>query len=225
MPLQPPHRWDLSPSEAVAVQEELRALVVREDRFDEIRTVAGLDVAFEEDVARAAVAVLGFPDLERIEEATAERPATFPYLPGLFSFREAPALLNALAKLRRPPDLLLCDGQGYAHPRRFGLACHVGALTGLPSVGVAKTRLLGEHEEVPPERGSWRPLLDAGEIVGAAVRTRTGVRPVYVSIGHRVSLETAIDFVLRMSPRYRLPEPLRRAHHRTVAGPTPPRSA
>lgn len=219
MDVRPLHRWKLSPCEAVALQEELRGRVVREDRLGAVRTVLGLDVHFgpREETARAAVALLSFPALDLLAEARAERPVDFPYVPGLFSFREIPPLLDALAKLRRPPDLLLCDGQGYAHPRRFGLACHLGVLLDLPSIGVAKTVLLGEHDTLPPERGSWRPLVHDGEVVGAALRTRTGVRPVYVSVGHRVSLETAVEMTLRAAPRYRLPEPLRRAHELAAA--------
>lgn len=220
----PLHRWDLSPAEARDLQEELRGRVIREDRCDEIHRVAGLDVSFDEEkrLARAAVAVLELPDLTVLEQTAAEGPITFPYIPGLFSFREIPPLLAALDKLQTRPDLLLCDGQGWAHPRRFGLACHLGVLLDLPSIGAAKTLLLGRHEPLPPERGSWMPLIDQDEIVGAAVRTQTGVRPVYVSVGHRVSLETAVELVLEMAPRYRLPEPSRRAHGGTLTPPTPP---
>jgi deoxyribonuclease V len=214
----PFHSWDLSPDDAVAVQEDLRRLVILEDLFDEIRTAAGVDVHYDEAAgkARAAVAVLGFPGLDLLETATAEQPTSFIYRPGLLSFREVPPVLAALGRLRSLPDLLFCDGQGYAHPRRFGLACHLGVLTGLPSIGVAKTLLVGDPGPIPPERGAWRPLTDGGEVVGAAVRTRTGVQPLYVSPGHRVSLETAIDLVLRASPRFRQPEPIRAAHHLTV---------
>jgi deoxyribonuclease V len=127
----------------------------------------------------------------------------------LLSFREIPVLLDALAELASPPDLLLCDGQGLAHPRRFGLACHLGVLTGLPAIGVAKSRLLGSHEEVPDRRGAWVPLVDKGETVGAVLRTRQGVRPVYVSIGHRVTLESAIRFTMACLTRFRLPETTR----------------
>lgn len=208
------HRWDLSPGEALDVQEKLRERVVLEDRLGAVRTLAGLDVHADprQETARAAAALLSFPALEPLEEVTAERPVAFPYIPGLFSFREIPPLLDALAKLRQSADLFLCDGQGYAHPRRFGLACHLGVLLDLPAIGIAKTILVGRHDPLPAERGAWRPLVDAGEVVGAALRTHAGVRPVYVSVGHRVSLETAIGIVLQAAPRYRLPEPLRRAH-------------
>jgi deoxyribonuclease V len=139
-------------------------------------------------------------------------PTRFPYVPGYLSFREVPAILGALASLDSPPDLILCDGQGLAHPRRFGLACHLGVLTGLPTIGVAKSRLIGTHVEVPQHKGAWVPLLDDDEIIGAVLRTRDGVQPLYVSVGHRVDLSTAIDFVLRCTTRYRLPETTRWAH-------------
>jgi deoxyribonuclease V len=182
--------------------------------------VAGIDVGFEEagSVTRAAVAVLAFPTLRPLESALARLPTAFPYVPGLLSFREIPAVLEALHQLSAPPDLLLCDGQGYAHPRRFGLACHLGVLTGLPSIGVAKSRLLGTHGPLPAHKGAWVPLLDGEETVGAVLRTRTGVAPLYVSIGHRVTLPTAIHWVLACTTRYRLPETTRQAH-RLASGP------
>jgi deoxyribonuclease V len=140
------------------------------------------------------------------------RKTRFPYVPGYLSFREAPAALAAMRRLRRDPDLIVCDGQGFAHPRRFGLACHLGLLANLPSIGVAKSRLIGEHAVLGSQRGEWVPLVDDGERIGVVLRTRTGVRPVYVSVGHRISLETAIDYVLRCTTRYRLPETTRQAH-------------
>jgi len=147
-----------------------------------------------------------------LERAGAERPTTFPYVPGLLSFREAPVLLDAFAKLRRRPELVLVDGQGYAHPRRFGLACHVGLALAVPTVGCAKSRLCGEYEEPPREAGTWSPLRDGSELIGAVVRTRTGVKPLFVSVGHLISLRSAIHAVLACCRRYRLPEPLRAAH-------------
>jgi len=206
--------WPRDPREAIALQQRLRERVVREDQLGPVRSVAGLDVGFEQDdtVVRAAVAVLSFPELRMADQAVARRPVTFPYIPGLLSFRETPALLDALDKLGVRPDLLLCDGQGLAHPRRFGLACHLGVLTGIPSIGVAKSLLVGGHAPLPQARGSWRPLVHKGEVVGAALRTRAGVAPVYVSIGHKLSLATAIDYVLACAPKYRLPETTRAAH-------------
>ncbi len=201
-------------SEARAIQETLRSRVIECDRLRRVRRVAGVDASYDRTrgVTRAAVAVLGLPDLDPIEEHTARRKTRFPYLPGYLSFRETPALLAALARLLAQPDLILCDGQGLAHPRRFGLACHLGVLLEVPTIGVAKSRLIGTHEPVPEERGKWVPLYDDADVIGAVVRTRAGVRPLYVSIGHRVSLKTAIELVLRCTTRYRLPEPCRRAH-------------
>ena len=206
--------WPTDVAAARAVQERLRERVIRRDALGPVRRVAGVDVGFEQggNITRAAVAVLDFPSLEPRDQAIARRPTRFPYVPGYLSFRELPAVLDALDRLDTPPDLLLCDGQGLAHPRRFGIACHLGVLTDLPSIGVAKSRLTGTHAEPPPEKGAWVPLLDGDEIIGAVLRTRAGVKPVYVSIGHRVSLETAIDYVLRCTTRYRLPETTRRAH-------------
>jgi deoxyribonuclease V len=210
----PPADWCLTPKEAAALQSDLSPLVVREDCLGAVRRVAGIDVSFEDSgrVARAAVAVLSFPDLALVEQAIARLETSFPYVPGLLSFREAPVVLAALAQLSAPPDLFLYDGQGIAHPRRFGIASHLGLLTGIPSIGVAKTRLIGEHGEIPPERGTWTPLTDKGETIGAVLRTRRGVKPLFVSIGHGVSLPSAIDWVMACTPRYRLPETTRWAH-------------
>lgn len=208
-------RWTVTPSEAIALQRELSERVERADRIGRVRRVCGIDVGFEDNgrITRAAVAVLAFPSLEPLEDAVARRPTSFPYVPGLLSFREIPAALEALAQLKTRPDLLLCDGQGIAHPRRCGLASHLGLATGLPSIGVAKTRLIGEHRAPALRRGAWTPLVDGGETIGAVLRTRAGVKPLYVSIGHRVSLRTAIGYVLACCTRYRLPETTRRAHH------------
>lgn len=205
------HPWEVPPAEARRIQERLRSLVEREDRLPAVTRVAGADVGFDKarGLTRAAVAVLELASLSLVDRALVSVPTRFPYVPGLLSFREAPAIIAALEKLDRLPDLLLCDGQGVAHPRRFGLACHVGVLTDLPSVGVAKTRLVGCHGAVPAERGAWTPLRLDGESVGAVLRTRTGVKPVFVSAGHRVSLATAIDYVMRCTTRYRLPETTR----------------
>jgi len=205
------HPWDVTPAEAREIQHRLRGCVSIEDDLVEVRRVAGTDVAFEDHgrVTRGAVAVLSYPELAVIEHTIARLPTRFPYVPGLLSFREIPVLLAALERLGQPPDLVLCDGQGIAHPRRFGLACHLGVLTGLPTIGVAKSRLVGSHGTVPVSKGRWVPLEDGGEIIGAVVRTRRGVRPVYVSPGHRVSLETAIKYTLGCVTRYRLPETTR----------------
>jgi deoxyribonuclease V len=207
-------RWPQTPARAIALQRELAGRVRQAGDVGTVRRVAGVDVGFPggAQIARAAVAVLSFPDLQPVEQALAELPVEFPYIPGLLSFRELPAVLVALARLTEPPDLLLVDGQGLAHPRRFGIACHLGVLTGLPSIGVAKTRLVGVHEPVPDRRGAWVPLRDQGEVVGAVLRSRAGVRPIYVSVGHRVSLDNAVGLVMACTTRYRLPQTTRAAH-------------
>ncbi len=214
------HRWDITPKEAVALQRRLCALVERADRLGPVVRVAGVDVGFEANntITRAAVVVLRFPELTLEHHAIARLPTTFPYVPGLLSFREIPAVLAALAQLPQLPDLLLCDGQGIAHPRRFGIASHLGVLTDLPTIGVAKSRLVGEHDPLPLEKGSWVPLRDHDEEIGAVLRSRSGVSPLYVSSGHRVSLATAIRYVLACTTRYRLPETTRWAH-RLASGP------
>lgn len=217
------HSWNLTPRAAIAVQQRLRSRVVRRGHPREIRTVAGTDVGFERGgaIARAAIAVLSFPGLELVDYAVARRPARFPYVPGLLSFREMPALLAALARLRVRPDLMLCDGQGLAHPRRFGLACHLGVMCGIPSIGVAKSRLIGKHREPGKRRGAWVQLRDRGETIGAVVRSRAGIRPLFVSIGHRLSLPEAVRYVMACTTRYRLPETTRWAH-RLASGGEPP---
>jgi deoxyribonuclease V len=209
------HAWDVSPDQAIAIQERLRQEVILQDQLGTLRLVAGVDAGFEDggSVTRAAVVVLSFPNLEIVETALVRRPTSFPYVPGLLAFREAPAILEALGGLKAAPDLLMCDGQGIAQPRRLGIASHLGVLTGLPSIGVAKSILVGRRDSLDEQPGAWQPLVTKGEVVGAALRTRQGVKPVYVSVGHRLSLETAIELVLRCTIKYRLPEPTRRAHH------------
>jgi deoxyribonuclease V len=205
--------WAKTPEEAKAVQLELRSQVIREDRFDRINYVAGVDVGFEDNytITQAAVAILTFPDLQLVEVAIAKIPTTFPYIPGFLSFREIPAILKALEKTKITPDMILCDGQGLAHPRRFGLACHLGVILDAVTIGVAKSLFVGTHEELPPLKGSWKPLIHKEEMVGAVVRSRTNVNPLYVSIGHRISLNSAIDYTLKCTTKYRLPETTRLA--------------
>lgn len=213
-PLRAPHRWDLDPSAAIELQRELAQRVIRTDDYGPVRRVAGIDVGFEDNnrTTRAAVAVLSYPDLTLVEQAIARRPTEFPYIPGLLSFREIPAVLDALNRLPQLPDLLLCDGQGLAHPRRLGIASHLGVITDLPSIGVAKTRLSGRHGPVPEQKGEWTPLLDGEEIIGAVLRTRVGVKPLYISLGHRIGLDSAVAFVMGCVTRYKLPETTRWAH-------------
>lgn len=214
----PDLNWNLTPEAALAEQRALAARVRAESDFGAVHFVAGVDVGFENEntVARAAIAVLTFPQLELVETALARRAVTFPYIPGLLAYREVPVILDAFEKLQHAPELLIVDGQGRAHPRRFGIACHLGVLLNLPGIGCAKSILVG-RAEIPENRvGAWTPLLDQNEIVGAALRTKLNtkrvVNPVYVSIGHRVDLETAVDFVLQCCRGYRLPEPTRYAH-------------
>lgn len=208
------HPWDLAPREAMALQSRLATEIDCRDDFGPVTRVAGVDVGFEDNgaVTRAAVAVLAYPSLQLVTSAIARLPTRFPYVPGLLSFREVPAVLAAMEQLDVAPDLLLCDGQGIAHPRRLGIASHLGLLLGIPSIGVAKTRLIGQHGEVPNERGAWVPLRDGGETIGAVLRTRQGVKPLYVSPGHRIGLESAIAWVMACLTRYRLPETTRWAH-------------
>jgi len=208
------HPWKVTVAEARGVQDRIRCLVETVDRLDEIGIVAGVDVGFEKAgaVTRAAVALLHFPSLEPAGNAIARTATTFPYIPGLLSFREIPAILKAMEQLEAKPDLLLCDGQGIAHPRRCGLASHLGVLLDIPSIGVAKTRLTGTHGTLPEPKGSRIPLMDGDEQIGSVLRTRTGVKPLYISPGHRISIDTADELVLRCTTRYRLPETTRQAH-------------
>ena len=207
----PLSQWPTTTKEAIAIQEALRSQVILADHLGPVETVAGVDAGFEDEgqTTRAAIAVLSFPDLDLIEHTIARQPTTFPYVPGFLSFRELPAVLKALEQLTIKPDVLLCDGQGIAHPRRFGIAAHLGVLVDIPSIGVAKSRYIGTHDELPPEKGSWVPLIDKDETIGAVLRSRTNTNPLYISPGHRITLSTAIDYVLRCTPKYRLPETTR----------------
>ena len=215
----PLHRWSTVPREAIAIQKRL-APAIRGTRLRRnVRRVAGVDAAFSRDGAYciAGVVLWDVKRREVIEQHTARRELTFPYVPGLLSFREAPALLRALRSLRETPEVILCDGHGIAHPRRFGIACHLGLFVDLPSVGCAKSRLVGEHDEPGEFRGCRAPLTHRGETLGAVLRTRDHVRPVYVSIGHRVDLDGAERLVLECATGYRLPEPTRLADRLVAA--------
>ncbi|MEZ5505768.1 MAG: deoxyribonuclease V [Gammaproteobacteria bacterium] len=210
----PRHQWQLTPAEARALQADWAQRVVLRDEVGEVNRIGGVDVGFEQGggITRAALVVLSWPDLQVMERQLARVPTTFPYVPGLLSFREMPAILAAWEQLQCKPDLLLCDGQGTAHPRRLGIACHLGVWLDLPTIGVAKKRLVGRHEDVGNDKGSAVPLLDKGECIGTVVRSRTGVNPLYVSAGHRISQATAVEWVMACLTRYRLPEPTRQAH-------------
>lgn len=210
------HAWNVSSSEARRIQHELRTRLLVQPLARRPEVIAGVDVGVKTGQARAAVVLFSYPDLVPLQAVTAEMPVSFPYVPGLLAFREGPAVLAALEKLADRPDVLMFDAQGVAHPRRMGLATHLGVLLDMPAVGCAKSRLCGVLVEPGEKKGSWAPLMDGDELIGAVVRTRSGVRPVFVSIGHRVDLETAISLVLGCATRYRLPEPTRWAHR--VAG-------
>lgn len=205
--------WPADVATARGVQERLRAQVLQTPLPNPPRRIAGVDVGFEEAgrVTRAAVVVLDFPALTVCEQQIARLPTRFPYIPGYLSFRETPAVLTALAQLHEQPDLLLCDGHGIAHPRRFGIACHLGVLLDIPSIGVAKKKLVGAYAREPANKGDWTPLHDKDETIGAVLRTRDKVKPLFISPGHRISLEQAIEYVLACTTRYRLPEATRLA--------------
>jgi deoxyribonuclease V len=207
------HRWNVTPKQAIALQQKLAGRIVRRATRRRFRYVAGADVALTPDGTRCVAGVVVWDAIAQqvIEEVTATRPLTFPYVPGLLSFREAPTVLAAIRKLKTPPDAFLFDGQGFAHPRRMGLACHVGLFIDRPSVGCAKSRLTGEHATPAAAKGFTVPLYDGTERIGTVVRTRDNVKPVYVSVGHLIDLEQAVKLVLACATRYRLPEPTRLA--------------
>ena len=208
------NNWPTTVVEAKQIQQQLVSQVVLKNELKKINFVAGVDVGFEDNgtTTCAAVAILNFPELTLHEQVITRTPTCFPYVPGYLSFRELPGVLEALSQLKTIPDLILCDGQGIAHPRRFGLACHLGVITGLPSIGAAKSRLIGTYTEPGPSKGEWEPLYDNEEIIGAVLRTRDNVRPLFISIGNRVDLQTAIHYVLQCTTRFRLPETTRWAH-------------
>jgi len=209
------HRWDLTPSEAIALQKELAPQIDTSTplSLDDLQLVGGIDVSVKENVSQAAIVVLTYPALEVIEQVNASIPTPFPYIPGLLSFREGAVIIDALRQLEHAPDVFIVDGQGIAHPRHIGIASHIGLWIDVPTVGCGKTRLTGTHEPVPPEKGAWSPLMHRGEVIGAALRTRDNVAPVYISVGHRATLDTARELVMRCLTRYRLPEPIRAAHN------------
>jgi deoxyribonuclease V len=212
MEIAPLHSWDVSAEEAVEIQQRLRALVVRENGFDPalIRTVAGIDASYR-DKAYAAVVVLSLPDLAVVDQVVAERDTSFPYVPGLLAFREGPAVLTAMEKLATRPDLLMFDGQGVAHPRRLGIAAHLGVYLGVPSIGCAKSRLTGSYHELGPEAGAASPLMAGHEQIGVVLRSKPRTNPLFISIGHLIDLPTATSFILQTLRGYRLPEPTRLA--------------
>ena len=208
------HPWNVTPEEARIIQDKLKNQIRADDRFSDIQIIGGADVGFEDNhrITRAALSIHSYPDLRTIDTVIVREKTNYPYIPGLLSFRETPALLKAFNKLKYKPDLLLCDSQGVAHPRRFGLASHFGLLADLPTIGVAKSRLVGEYEEPPAEKGKWEWLRDGNEIIGMVLRSRTNVKPIFVSVGHRISINSARKYVMGSLTRYKLPEPIRNAH-------------
>ncbi|MFL6230258.1 MAG: deoxyribonuclease V [Pyrinomonadaceae bacterium] len=211
------HEWEMTPREAVELQRSLRERVRVTPLRGKIRTVAGADISFNkfETTVYAGVVVLALPSLEVVEEVGVISETKFPYVSGLLSFREAPSVLEAWSRLKSEPDAVMFDGQGIAHPRRIGIASHVGLMLDRPTFGCAKSVLVGKYEEPDEERGSWSPMIDPknGETVGAAVRTKTRTHPIYVSPGHLIDLDGAIKLTLACDGGYRQPEPTRRAHH------------
>ena len=207
------HSWDVTPEEARQLQNELCTQVISTDQFGTINTVAGVDIGLKKDTAIASVVVLSFPELQVVDSVVTASPVRFPYIPGLLSFREIPPLLTAFDELQTIPDLIIVDGQGIAHPRRFGLASHLGLILDKPTIGCAKSRLCGRYTEPDSEQGAYTHLRDKAEVIGAVVRTRTNVRVVYVSIGHRISLDSARIWTLACCRGYRLPETTRYAHN------------
>lgn len=215
MHITPIHDWDLSPQDAVALQRELTARIDDQTPLplENVRRVAGVDVSVKNDVSQAAIVVLSFPDFKIIETVRAQLPTTFPYIPGLLSFREGPVLLKAFAHLENVPDVFVFDGMGRIHPRRIGIASHMGLWLDRPTIGVGKTHFLGTFAPPGETQGSYSLLHDRDEVIGAVLRTRDRVKPVYVSVGHQCNLESALGLVKACVTRYRLPEPIRAAHH------------
>lgn len=210
---QPLHEWTVDPESAIALQKSLAPRIVCSDQMGEVNHIAGVDIGFEEggDTTRAVIVVMRWPSLEIVERVLHRTPTRMPYIPGLLSFRELPAALEAFGQLTITPDLLMVDGMGIAHPRRLGIAAHLGLWLDMPAIGVGKSRLCGQHDEVPEARGSWVPLTHRNETIGAVLRTRERVKPLYISTGHRISLESSISWVMQCLTRYKLPEPTRQA--------------
>jgi deoxyribonuclease V len=208
------HGFNLPPSVALKLQSNLASSIDRCNILGEIRFVAGVDVSLgrQGGIGRAAVVVFRYPSMEIVAESIHEGPVTMPYIPGLLSFRELPLILPAVEKLSIEPDLFIVDGQGIAHPRRLGIASHLGLFTAKPTIGCAKSRLCGEHEEVGIGIGESQDMRDRGEVIGRVIRTKAACKPLYISVGHMISLETSVDWVLKLSKGYRLPEPVRQAH-------------
>lgn len=214
MKIHPLHGWNLSPQAATALQKELASQLISDAPIDlgKVNTVAGVDVSIKDKMAQAAVVVMRYPELEMIETVRARGPAAYPYIPGLLSFREGPVLEAAFRQLSAEPDVFLFDGMGQIHPRRMGIAAHLGLWLRRPTVGCGKTHFIGSYEEPNKEKGSAAPLTYRGEQLGVVLRTRANVKPIYVSVGHLADLHSAVELVLACTPKYRLPSPIRQAH-------------
>lgn len=215
MHIQHRHAWNISPAEAIALQRELTKEIISTQPIDldNVKLVAGVDVSVKNEVSQAAVVVVSLPDFQPVETVLAHRPTPFPYIPGLLSFREGPVLEEAFENLQNVPDVFIFDGMGIAHPRRIGIASHMGLWLQKPTIGCGKTLLVGRFGELPDEKGAYSHLIDKGDVIGAAVRTRAGTKPVFISPGHLADLSTSIELIMRCTPKYRLPEPIRMAHN------------
>lgn len=207
------HRWDITPQEAIAIQKQFSDSVKIQKLEQPIQYVGGADIAFnkENNTVFAAIVVLRYADMTVVSQASIKTEITFPYIPGLLSFRELPALLEVWDRLPIKPDVMMMDGQGLAHPRRFGEACHFGLWTDCPTFGCGKTRLLGNYEQLADAKGSTAEMLDKGEVIAKAVRTQNKINPVYISVGHKITLDEAVQIALNCAPKYRIPEPTRQA--------------
>jgi deoxyribonuclease V len=209
------HLWNVSPNDAITLQKQLATRLIYDRPLDltAISTVAGVDVSVKNEVSNAAIVVLSFPELRILETVTARQPTPFPYIPGLLTFREGPVLVEAFEKLQLTPDVFIFDGMGRAHPRRMGIAAHMGLWLNKPTIGCGKTHLIGKYQEPALTKGSASDLTDRGELIGSVVRTKDKVKPVYISVGNLADLATSVALVLGCTTKYRLPEPIRAAHN------------
>ncbi len=209
------HDWNLAPKEAIQVQKDLASRIItnQEINLSKIKTIAGVDVSVKQNVSQAAVVVLTYPDLEPVEVIRAKKPTLFPYIPGLLTFREGPVLEDAFSQLQHEPDVFIFDGMGQIHPRKMGIASHMGLWLDKPTIGCGKTHFIGDYATPDITKGSYSNLIYKGEQLGVVLRTRTNVKPVYISVGHRAELSSAIDLIMSVTPKYRLPRPIRLAHN------------
>ena len=205
------HKWDVSPVEATGIQNKLRKQVITENHVKDVKRIAGVDISIKNTTAIAAIVIISFPELKPLEQYVVTKKVEFDYIPGLLSFRESPSIIDAFEKVRQEPDLIMVDGQGIAHPRRFGIAAHLGILLNKPFIGCAKSLLCGKYDEPSEKAGSFSELHDKGKVIGAVLRTKDKTNPMYISIGHKIDLPTAISYAMKCCQGYRLPEPTRLA--------------